>query len=443
MALEQRPATLTMIRENDSEFVSVPVVHVRLSGPNRPSQSVQLGVEPVLVGSTPDCDIVVNDPYVSRRHCALTLTDKGVVVRDLGSRNGIWVQSVRVYEALIPAGGSVQMGGLSLTIDVAGEPTRVMLSASTAFGAAVGKSVAMRVLFARLERVAKTDEPVLLLGESGTGKELLARAIHESSPRSPGPFVVFDCAAVSPSLVESELFGHQKGAFTGAHAARTGLVEAARGGTLFLDEIGELPLDLQPKLLRMLENRTVRPVGSNDVHPVDVRIVAATHRDLPARAAAGEFRADLYYRLAVAEVRIPALRDRRDDIPLLVERLLAAREPPATLADLPPNTLPMLMAHNWPGNVRELRNMLARIMLFQASDVLTPPPEPEPRPDAPSDMRLDIPYHAAKEAILSDFDRRYAAMQLQAHGGNVSSAARAMGVSRQFLHKLIALYGLR
>ncbi len=444
MALEQRPATLTMIRENNGEFVSVPSVHVRLTGPNRAPQSVRLGVDPVLVGSTPDCDIVVNDPYVSRRHCALTLTDKGVVVRDLGSRNGIWVQSVRVYEALIPAGGSVLMGGLALTVDVAGESTRFTLSTAHGFGAAVGKSVAMRVLFARLERVAKTDEPILLLGESGTGKELLARAVHEASPRSQGPFVVFDCAAVSPALVESELFGHEKGAFTGAHAARTGLVDAARGGTLFLDEIGELPLDLQPKLLRMLENRTVRPVGSNETHPVDVRIIAATHRDLPARVTAGEFRSDLYYRLAVAEVRIPALRDRREDIPLLVERLLAAREPPATLADLPPNTLSMLMAHNWPGNVRELRNMLTRIMLFQAGDVLAPAPSPETlAAETSNDVRLDIPYHAAKEAILADFDRRYAAAQLRAHGGNVSSAARAMGVSRQFLHKLIAQYGLK
>lgn len=443
MAVEQRPATLTMIRENRDEFVSVPTVHVRLSGPNRKDQTVQLGVEPVLVGSTPDCDIVVNDPYVSRRHCALNMTERGVVVRDLGSRNGIWVQGVRVYEALIPAGGGVQMGGLSLTVDVTAEPTRMMLSSGTSFGEAVGKSVAMRLLFARLEKAAKTDEPVLLLGESGTGKELLARALHEASTRNRGPFVVFDCAAVSPQLVESELFGHEKGSFTGAHSARTGLVDAARGGTLFLDEIGELPLDLQPKLLRMLEAKTVRPVGSNEPHSADVRIVAATHRDLPLRVSAGEFRADLYYRLAVAEVRIPALRDRREDIPLLVERILAARNPPATIADLPPNTMPMLTAHNWPGNVRELRNMLARIMLFQANDILEALPASERPTETPQDVSLDIPYHAAKEAILSDFDRRYAAAQLKAHGGNVSSAARAMGVSRQFLHKLIGQYGLK
>ncbi len=226
-------------------------------------------------------------------------------------------------------------------------------------------------------------------------------------------------------------------------------MDAARGGTLFLDEIGEMPLDMQPKLLRMLENRTVRPVGSNDTHGVDVRIVAATHRDLPARAAAGDFRADLYYRLAVAEVRIPALRDRREDIPMLVERLLAARNPPATIADLPPNTLPMLMAHNWPGNVRELRNMLTRIMLFQASDVLEPLPDADiPKTAKTTDprtsqVRTDIPYHAAKDAMLEDFERRYATALLRTHGGNVSSAARAMGVSRQFLHKLISQYGLK
>lgn len=446
MPSEYRTATLTLVRENNREFVTVSAARVRLRGPGRKDQVVALGIDPVFVGSTPDCDIVVDDPHVSRRHCVIKLTDKGVMVRDLGSRNGVWLQSVRAYEVLLPAGGSVQLGNLSLTVEVDGEPMRVPLSSSHSFGEAVGKSIAMRVLFARLERVAKTMEPVLLLGESGTGKELLARALHDASPRSQGPFVVFDCAAVSPALVESELFGHEKGAFTGAHATRTGLVEAARGGTLFLDEIGELSLDMQPKLLRMLENRTIRPVGSNHVHPVDVRIVAATHRDLPARAAAGEYRADLYYRLAVAEVRIPALRDRREDIPLLVERLLAARDPPATIEDLPPNALAMLTAHHWPGNVRELRNMLSRILLFQATDVLEAcaPDEPAAEPLVrPGEARIDIPYHAAREAVLADFERHYAAAQLRAHGGNVSSTARAMGVSRQFVYKLITQYGLK
>jgi two-component system, NtrC family, response regulator GlrR len=440
MSGEPRSYTATLIREAGGEFIALPELRVRVSGSGQ-DQAVALGIDPVVVGSTPDCDLVVKDPYVSRRHCALTLTDKGVLVRDLGSRNGIWVQSIRIHEALLPHGGGVQLGQLALTVEAGNQPVRVMLSPGQQFGEAVGKSMVMRVLFARLEKAARTDEPMLLLGESGTGKELLARGIHEASPRKEGPFVVFDCSAVAPSLVESELFGHEKGAFTGAHATRAGLVEAARGGTLFLDELGELPLELQPKLLRMLENRSARRVGSNQAYPIDVRIVAATHRDLSARVAAGEFREDLFYRLAVVEMRIPPLRERREDIPLLVERILAKRTPPATIADLPPNTLPMLEAHNWPGNVRELRNMLSRVLLFQANDVLGAPPA-EPLPPTQDKVRLDIPFHAAKDAIVGDFERRYVTAQLEAHAGNVSSAARAMGVSRQFLHKLISEHGL-
>jgi DNA-binding NtrC family response regulator len=195
----------------------------------------------------------------------------------------------------------------------------------------------------------------------------------------------------------------------------------------------------------MLENRTVRPVGGNQTHPVDVRIVAATHRDLPARIAAGEFREDLYYRLAVVEARIPPLRERREDIPLLVEHILSARTPQATLADLPPNALPMLAAHAWPGNVRELRNMLSRIMLFQASDVLgSLPAEGAPPARAEGgEVRTDIPFHAAKDAVIADFERRYVAAVIREQGGNISSAARAMGVSRQFLYKLLAEHGLK
>ncbi|MDI1483280.1 sigma 54-interacting transcriptional regulator [Polyangium sp. y55x31] len=443
MSAESKGFTLTLVQEDGQACVELPRARVLLRGPGRDDAVVELGLDPVVVGSGIECDLVVDDPYVSRRHCQLVMTTRGVVVRDLGSRNGIWVQKIRVVEAVLPPGAGVSLGKLSLTVEAEGA-VRVPLSAGEQFGEAVGKSMAMRALFARLQRAAETDEPVLMLGESGTGKELLARAIHQTSPRRGGPFVVFDCGAVAPSLVESELFGHEKGAFSGAQSARVGLLESANGGTLFLDELGELPLDLQPKLLRALESRQVKPVGGNRMRPLDLRVVAATHRDLKARVSSGEFREDLYYRLAVVEVRVPPLRERRDDIPVLVERLLAQRTPPCTLAELPPNTLEMLAGHTWPGNVRELRNTLARLILFRGGEGGSLPGlEGDAKSVTAAPVPLRMPFHEAREVVLEDFERRYAAEHLRAHEGNVSAAARAMGVSRQFLHKLISEHGLK
>jgi transcriptional regulator with PAS, ATPase and Fis domain len=335
----------------------------------------------------------------------------------------------------------------------------------------------MRALFARLERVAPAPETVLLLGESGTGKEVLARAIHAASPRKDGPFVVFDCSAVAPSLVEAELFGHVRGAFTGAVAGHAGLFEQADGGTIFIDEVGELPLDLQPKLLRALEARQVRRVGSSEWRAVDVRVIAATHRNLRARVAEGQFRQDLHYRLAVVEVHVPALRERKEDIPALVERFLATHSPPRALADLPPHALDLLMAHDWPGNVRELRNVVARLVLFpdfalealgaglapaaaspapaagERARASAPPsaparvgPEPESAHRAPADdlgPLINLPLREAKEMLLEQFERRYLAVKLREHGGNISRTADAIGISRQSVHRLIDRYGLR
>lgn len=444
MATNSGAPTLTLIRGSERECVEMPAARIRLRGPDREDICFDLGLAPVVVGSSPECDIVVDEPYVSRRHCEFVRTPRGVVVRDLGSRNGVWMQTTRLLEAIITPGGNVTLGNLTLTLETQTDPVRVALSQSHRFGEAIGKSVVMRALFAVLEKAAQTNEPILMLGESGTGKELLAQAIHHASTRSKGPFVIFDCGAVAPSLVETELFGHEKGAFSGAHTSRTGLVQAAHGGTLFLDELGELPLDLQPKLLRVLESRTVRPVGSNQTIPVDVRIVVATHRDVRQKMTTGEFRQDLYYRLAVVEVNIPPLRERRDDIPLLVEHMLTARNPPCTLADLPPNTLDMLMAHVWPGNVRELRNTLSRILLFQSANALSLLDSGEQASvSTPNPVPLNIPFHEARNALVADFERRYITAQLRAHGASVTAAAKAMGVSRQFLHKLIAEHGVK
>ncbi len=336
------------------------------------------------------------------------------------------------------------IGGSRLSLRERGAPSTVELSPAARLGDAIGRSVAMRALFATLARAAATDETILLHGESGTGKEILARAIHDASPRRGGPFVVFDCAASSPGLLEAELFGHVRGAFTGALRDRAGLFEQAGGGTLFIDELGELPVELQPKLLRAIESRRVRRVGANDWRDVDVRLVAATNRELRARVAERAFREDLYYRLAVIEARIPSLRDRKEDIPLLVERFLAAQSPPRRIGDLPPHALELLGAHSWPGNVRELRNVVARLSIFPdlGREVITAPQGRGGGGDDDIGPLLRLPLRDAREAVVERFERRYVAAKLAEASGGVVRAAEAMGVSRQLLHRLMTRYGL-
>jgi two-component system, NtrC family, response regulator GlrR len=432
--------TLTTIRRDAIELPSLVVV-AQTPG-NAPTQVV-LGVDPVSVGTDPDCDLSLGDKRVSRRHCELRLTDRGVLLRDLGSKNGTFVGEIEVVEAILPAEAVATVGSTRLFVRSTGSPSLVPLSASARFGEALGSSVTMRALFAILERAAPTQETILLLGESGTGKELLARGIHAASPRSSGPFVVFDCTSVTPSLAEAELFGYVKGAFTGAAQNRGGLIEEANGGTLFIDEIGELPLELQPKLLRAIEARQIRPVGSADWRRFDARLVAATHRDLRARVAARQFRDDLYYRLAVVEVRVPALRDRKDDIPLLVERFLAAQQPPSALADLPPNALELLLSHDWPGNVRELRNTVARLVLFPHLGKQAIAHAAGAGGEGGIGPLLQLPLSEARALVIDQFEREYVTKKLREQGGNVTRAAESMGVSRQLVHRLMERYGIR
>ncbi|KYF74272.1 AAA family ATPase [Sorangium cellulosum] len=432
--------TVTTLR---SDAIELPDLRVIVTPQKSPPLEAILGVDPILLGTSAECDVIIPDARVSRRHCQLRLTPRGVVVTDLGSKNGTFINDVLVHEAFLTPSAVASLGGVPLTVRVGGAPVVVPLSTSASFGEALGSSVPMRALFARLERAAATSETILLLGESGTGKEVLARAIHAASPRSGGPFVVFDCSAVAPNLIEAELFGYTKGAFTGAQAARAGLLEEASGGTLFLDEIGELPLDLQPKLLRALEARQVRRIGAAAYTSFDARVIAATHRDLQGRIGSGSFREDLYYRLAVVEAVVPPLRERKEDIPLLVERFLAAQVPPRSLADLPPNALELLRGHHWPGNVRELRNTVARLVLFPhlAEEAIV---KVAPRP---ADMGVAqfaaLPLREARDMVVEQFERTYIAMKLRDHGGNVARAAASMGVSRQLVHRLMERYGIR
>lgn len=425
--------TLTHLRRDAVEMPSLAVV---VNAPGEVPKKMALGLDALVIGTGGDSDIVVNDKIVSRRHCALRITQRGIELTDLGSKNGTFVERVSVLNAFVLPGNRIQIGDTEIAIEVTGKPTDVTLSSNVRFGGVLGASIVMRALFARLEMAALSNETVLLFGESGTGKELLARAIHEKSARANGPFVVVDCGAISSGLVESELFGFAKGSFTGADRDHMGLFEQANGGTIFIDEIGELPIEQQPKLLRALESRTVRRVGENDPIPIDVRVVAATHRDLLSQMREGAFREDLYYRLAVIVATVPPLRDREGDVELLVERVLSEMQPPRYLRDFPPQTIAMLTSYAWPGNVRELKNAVARLALFPDAPLVD-----DVGHSAETDVH-SLPLKEARDLVVERFETKYIERKLADAGGNVSKAAAEMGVSRQFLHRLIERYGI-
>jgi transcriptional regulator with GAF, ATPase, and Fis domain len=426
------------------------VVVVVLSGSQRGRQ-VQLS-ERMRIGKAPDNDLVLEDDTVSRHHCELERREHGVLVRDLGSTNHTRVGRTAIQEAVVEAGATIKVGGVELGVRV--EPRRALLlpSESTQFGEAIGHSVTLRTIFGMLERIAPTDAAVLLLGETGTGKDVLARSIHQQSPRRAGPFVVVDCGAVSYSLIESELFGHERGAFTGAVATRQGAFELAGKGTVFLDEVGELPLDVQPKLLRVLESGEFRRVGGNKTITAEARIVAATKRDLKAEVERGKFREDLYFRLAVVPVNVPPLRSRREDIPPLVERFLELarrRDPVAAAVTLSPGTLAALAAHDWPGNVRELRNVLDRAIYIATAGgerelkLLDLPVTAAVANQGPTAFDATKSYREVRDEFEADFERRYVGWLLDRHAGNISAAAREAKMDRKHLYDLARRHGLR
>ena len=427
------PNTLTWAQSHNAEFLEYPALEVVCEAERGVQVRAPLGLTALRIGSHPDCDLVMTHPSLSRVHCEVRITDRGVRLRDLGSKNGVTLHDVSILEALLPPGTTALLGGVKLWVEPKGENRRIPLAPQARFGEAVGGSPLMRALFHQLARAAVTEASVLLRGESGTGKEVLARAIHGASARAGRPFVVLDCSAIAPTVLEAELCGYERGAFPGAEEARVGLLEAAHGGTVFIDEVGELPLEAQSRLLRALETREIRPLGSSTLRPADARVVAATHRDLRARLTQGTFRKDLFFRLAVVELEIPALRERKEDIPLLVEQVLAHQSPRRTLADLPPHTLRLLEAHDWPGNVRELRNTVTRLLLF---------PELALAGVAAGPGTEVLEWREARERAITAFEGGYLRERLREHGGNVTAAAKAMKVSRQFLHELIARHHL-
>ncbi|HWM86819.1 MAG TPA: sigma-54 dependent transcriptional regulator [Kofleriaceae bacterium] len=395
--------------------------------------------ERMVVGADPRADLVIADPTMSKFHCELRVIDGVCVLRDLGSRNGTLVDRVPVLEAPLRSGALLTMGRTQLRFDVGARDVEIPLSQRDHFGRLSGGSVAMRAVYALLEAAARGSSSVLLQGESGTGKDLAAESIHLESARQSGPFVVVDCGAVPGNLLEAELFGHERGAFTGAQSLRIGAFEAAAGGTLLLDEIGELALDLQPKLLRAIDRHEIQRVGGSRRIPVDVRIIAATNRTLKAEVNARRFRSDLYFRLAVLVVHMPPLRERTSDIPALVKSILDSLgdlDSPMARSLSAGELLPELLRHSWPGNVRELRNTIEACIVRQES-ALAPPPTDQPGID------VELPLRAVRERWVRHVERRYLEQLLAVHGNNVSAAARAAGIDRVHLHRLLSRAGLR
>jgi transcriptional regulator with PAS, ATPase and Fis domain len=418
---------------------------VVVDGPSR-GLRVQLSEDLARVGSAPGNHLALNDPTVSRAHCELRLRAESVVIKDCGSTNGTFVEGVQLREGEVKPGTSVRVGNSVFRIESAGLPTFVPVSASSSFGELLGESLEMRRVYAVLERLAGSHATLLIEGETGTGKDVAARSLHAASARKAGPFVPVDCGAIPENLIESELFGHVRGAFSGALSDRRGVFEEAHGGTLFLDEVGEMPLAVQAKLLRALETRSVRRVGSNVERPVDVRIIAATNRALAAGANAGTFREDLYYRLAVVELKLPPLRARSEDIPMLAQHFFEHLAGPGRA--LPESFVQTLATRAFPGNVRELRNFIERsvslgFLEHHGSSAREELSQRVAEQGLEAAIPLHLPLKDARQVWTESFELIYVRSMLKQTGGNLTRAAERSGVNRRFLQRLVARLGLR
>ncbi len=399
------------------------------------------------LGSHPGNGVAIAHPTVSRFHARIELDPLGHLLTDLDSTNGTLVDGMRIRGAWLPPRARLELGDVEVGFELDREETEIGLAPSDRFGALLGASPAMRRLFDTLERVAPSDATVLVLGETGSGKELVAAELHRFSPRRDRAFVVVDCASLPETLIEAELFGHERGAFTDAQQARPGAFELADGGTLFLDEIGEVPLALQAKLLRALEARTVKRLGSNEWRSFDVRVIAATHQDVERLCNQRLFREDLFFRLSVVTVRIPPLRERLEDIPLLIHAILEEAGAADALT-LDERLLDALRARRWPGNVRELRNVVHRALILGTESLDdvgagasgSPPPTDERARGAT--IEIEEPYKVAKARTIESFDRQYLTDLLTRWGGNVARAARAGEVDPGWIFRLVKRYGL-
>jgi len=420
-----------------------------LEGPDAGTR-VSLGEQPLRIGKDPSSDLLLPDATVSRHHCVIERREENTVVRDLGSTNGTYVNDLRVTEAFLRPGSRLSVGKVVLLLQPVFQVEELAPTEKPNFGKLCGQSLAMRRIFAVMERIAPTEATVLLCGETGTGKGATARALHEASTRKEAPFVVFDCGAVSPTLIEADLFGAEKGAYTGAHAARRGACEEANTGTLFLDEIDDLPLELQPKLLRVLEERELRRLGSQQARKLDIRVIAASKLNLETMVREGRFREDLFYRLAVVRIDLPRLRNREADLPALSDLFMAEEGAWDRLSE---TLRSQLESHPWPGNLRELRNVLERLRYLGLQDAkgvtLTsgaPNPEREESSrtadDSLAGVDFDLPFKDAKDSLVEAFEHAYLEKLLERAKGNIALAAREAHLNRKYFYDLLRKHGL-
>lgn len=429
-----------------------------LSGPQQ-GREIIIESTPFSIGSSDSCDLQLQDTAVSRKHCIINSDDHTFSIEDTNSTNGSFVCGLRIMHAYLTPGTELRLGNTRLLFSPALELADIPLSQNNHFGSAIGASDAMRRIFYLAESYAPTDATIMLTGETGTGKEILAEEIHKHSKRADKPFVVIDCTSISRDIVESELFGHIKGAFTGATSDRPGAFESANGGTVFLDEIGELPQELQPKLLRVLEKREIKRVGSNDVRKIDVRIICATNRNIKKEISEGNFREDLYYRLSVVNIELPPLRDHKEDIPLLAETFMTRLHNANARNEIQDfeGAMNALMHYDWPGNIRELRNLINRafyniqkpvdiLQCQQDSNLLKQINSGLLNSDEDNSISNNVdttkPFKDEKNRLIDDFERQYIKELLARNNGNVSKSAREADIERAYLQRLIKKYGL-
>jgi len=417
----------------------------------------------VTIGLMDDNDLVLTDDTVSRYHCKIYQEGNHYILQDLGSTNGTFINQIRVREAFLKPGNVLEIGNTKITFQPVDEEVVIQPTSEDRFGDIIGVNVQMRKIFGILQKIAPTDTSVIIEGETGTGKEVVANTIHKKSKRADKPFVVFDCSAVPANLIEAELFGHEKGSFTGAVVSRPGLFEMANGGTIFLDELGELGIDLQPKLLRVLETREVRRVGGQRSIKVDIRVVAATNRRLEDEVQAGRFREDLFYRLSVVRLFLPALRERREDVALLVRHFLRIgrfnrdESGAPKIKSVNRDVVEALRNYDWPGNVRELLNCIERACSFAEGDTISLEDLPQNIVESEHMQRLNTVgarvtengrrtvdelgnFKEAKEKWVSSFERDYLLRLLERHQFNISQAAREADIDRKYFRKLMKKY---
>jgi len=390
------------------------------------------------VGQSNACELVLHDREVSRRHLAVEISGSMLRLMDLESTNGTTLNGVRIHDAFCLGGEVIQIGATTLRVNAEEDAAPEPLTKATAFGKLVGHSVQMRRLYPLCEKLAASDVPLVIEGETGTGKEVLAEAIHDQSARKKKPFVVFDCTAVPETLLDSALFGHERGAFTGATETRIGVFEEADGGTVLIDEIGDLDISLQSKLLRALERQEVKRVGGKAWIKVNVRVIAATRRDLDRAVQEGRFRDDLYFRLAVARIELPSLRERKGDVRVLATHFWHKLS--GGVSEIPSDLLARLEGHPWPGNVRELQHAIARFVALGefAPDIGVSFSSGDGHNPFDDVLALDLPLPNARARIVDAFERKYVERVLAQNGGNVVRAAEASGLARRYFQILRA-----